>query len=280
MRLSLTFTFFVRSDWRANLKGNKILPVSVSLFPVSLLWFFPVFLFISTVFRGQLQAQAASSGISFEKRVYNFGEIMEKDGKVSHTFIFKNTGGGPVVIEKIRSGCSCISAGYSDEPVLPGQKGQIAITYNPRYRPGFFSKEITVYTGPPHQVNRVWVKGTVTPYAHPVEEDYPYDFGQGLHFNLKVLAFGKVAPGERKEIRLRYANDADQTMILDFMIEGNGKDIGFTAPGELSPKERGEMIVSYTCPNNVKGEVLIMIYPVVNGKKILQPLHAKVTGAD
>ncbi|MDD4193044.1 MAG: DUF1573 domain-containing protein [Mangrovibacterium sp.] len=241
---------------------------------------FVFFLLNACILSCPLDAQIRRGSILFEEKVHDFGEIMEKDGKVSHTFIFKNTGGGPVVIEKIRSGCSCISAGYSDEPVLPGQKGQITITYNPRYRPGFFSKEITVYTGPPHQVNRIWVKGTVTPYAHPVEEDYPYDFGHGLHLNLKVLAFGKASPGERKEIRLRYANDADQPMILDFMIGGNGKDIGFTAPGELSPKERGEMIVSYTCPNNVKGEVLIMIYPVVNGKKLLQPLHAKVTGAD
>ena len=240
-----------------------------------------IFFLISTwVFLHPLHAQIRRESILFEEKVYDFGEFMEKDGKVSHTFIFKNTGGEPVVIEKIMSGCGCISYSYSNEPVPPGQKGRITITYNPFYRPGFFSKEITVYSNPHHHVNRIWVKGTVIPYDHPVEEDYPYDFGRGLHFNLKVLAFGKVEPGQSKQVRLRYANDTDRPMTLNFSVEGNDKNIRFTAPGVLSPKERGEIFINYTCSKKFSGEILVRIYPVINGKKLVQPLQAKVTGVD
>ncbi len=280
MRFFLTFACFIRSVCRANQKKSEFLPVSVFRCPVSLLWFGSAFLFTATILKSQLYAQTAVSGLSFEERVFDFGEIMEEKGKVSHPFIFKNTGQEPVVIGKIMSGCGCISYSCSNEPVPPGQKGRITITYNPFYRPGFFSKEITVYSNPHHRVNRIWVKGTVIPYDHPVEEDYPYDFGQGLHFNLKVLAFGKVEPGQSKQVRLRYANDTDRPLTLNFSVEGSDKNIHFTNPGVLSPKERGEMIINYTCSKKISGEILVRIYPVINGKKLVQPLQAKVTGMD
>lgn len=35
---------------------------------------------------------------SAEQRSFDFGEIYEKDGKVSHKFIFRNTGDEPLII--------------------------------------------------------------------------------------------------------------------------------------------------------------------------------------
>ena len=35
-----------------------------------------------------LEAQNLSTDITFEERVHNFGTILEKNGKVSHTFVF------------------------------------------------------------------------------------------------------------------------------------------------------------------------------------------------
>lgn len=227
-----------------------------------------------------LYPQAVPSMLSFEERVFDFGEIPEENGEVSHTFFFKNTGKMPVIVDEVFSGCGCTRHEYSKEPVLPGQNGKLIITYQPRYRPGFFSKEIVVLSNNQKSINRLWIKGTVIPCGHPVEEDYPYSFGNGLYFNLKVLPFGKVAEGKEKQIKLRYANDTDNPMILSFMVEGNQQQIRFTNPGNLLPKERGEMLFSYSLPKGVRGEISIAIYPVVNGKKSEQPLQVRITGID
>jgi len=38
------------------------------------------------------KAQELSQSLVFEERVFNFGTIREKEGKVSHTFYFRNNG--------------------------------------------------------------------------------------------------------------------------------------------------------------------------------------------
>ena len=241
---------------------------------------FTFLLFIVVAFCTQLCSQTLSKSILFEEKAYDFGEILESKGKVSHTFVFWNHGTTPVVIDNIATGCGCTSFNYTKDPVMPGKMGKIIITYNPLYRPGYFSKEIIMFSNNNANMNRFWIKGTVIPFIHPVEEDYPYDFGAGLHLNLKVLSFGNITNNGTKQINLRYANDTNKSMTLDFIVENNDKNIKFSNPGKLDPLERGQMVVSYTMTNYIKGENVVNIYPVVNGNKSSQPLQAKITGTD
>lgn len=226
----------------------------------------------------RLSAQSVAETLSFREKTYDFGQIFEKNGKVSHTFVFKNISPVPVLIDEIGSGCGCTTHDYPKEPVLPGRTGKIAIIYNPAYRPGFFSKEIVVYSNSRKNVNRLWVKGTVIPTDHPVEEDYPYHFGNRLYFNLKVLSFGRIKPGQSKQLKLRYANASGQPMALSFIVDGKNKNLVFTNPGKLSPGERGETEFVYRCPKAIVArEIIINIYPVINGKKSLQQVHARIS---
>ena len=229
----------------------------------------------------RLSAQSAAETLSFREKTYDFGKILEKDGKVSHTFIFENTGTVPVLIDEIASGCGCTTHDYPKEPVLPGQTGKVTIIYNPLYRSGFFSKEVVVYSNNHKNINRLWVKGIVTPFNHPVEEDYPYHFGSRLYFNLKVLSFGRIESGKSKQVKLRYANDSDQSMILSFIVDGKNKNLFFTNPGKLSPGERGAM--EFTCSGSklpLDHEIIINIYPVINGEKLQKSLQAKISIGD
>jgi len=227
-----------------------------------------------------LNAQKADETLAFRERTYDFGKIMEKDGKVSHTFIFKNNGTVPVLIDEVFSGCGCTAHEYLRKPVQPGSSGRITITYNPNYRPGFFSREIVVYSNNRKNVSRIWVKGHVIPFTHPVEEDYPYHFGDGLYFSLKVLAFGALAPGQSRQIKLRYANDTDHPMTLHFELEDATQQIAFTNPGKLVPGQRGELVFSCSGLTGMRGSRSTAIYPVINGKRALQFLEARMSGND
>ena len=84
--------------------------------------------------------------IKFTEKDYNFGVIAEKGGPVSHSFEFTNTGTAPLVIISATASCGCTRPSYPTEPIAPGKKGVIKVTYLPDGRPGEFDKVIKVRT--------------------------------------------------------------------------------------------------------------------------------------
>jgi hypothetical protein len=240
------------------------------------------FLFITLILffaAGALHAQTPSANIRFEERVYNFGTIKEKNGRVSHSFVFENKGKTPVIIDDIHSACGCIGKVVSNDPVKPGAKGKVTITFDPGYKSGFFSKEIVVLSNNLQQFNRIWVEGVIEPMEHPVEENYPYNFGNGLYLRLKVMAFGYLAPGETKQMELHYANSTDKEMTLGFVADGKKDGLRLVSPGKIAPKAKGVIKVSYTMPATAGAETLLRIHPYVNNTKLKETLDIRVLNA-
>ena len=101
--------------------------------------------------------------ITFEKTEHDFGSIHEEDGRVSVVFEFKNEGMSPLVLSNVRASCGCTTPTWTKEPVEPGQKGSITVTYNPNGRPGNFSKTVTITSNATEATKRVYIKGTVIP---------------------------------------------------------------------------------------------------------------------
>jgi len=222
-------------------------------------------------------AQEPSKVFVSNERIHDFGKIFEENGKVSYTFNFYNKGDKPIVINDVSAWCGCTTSSYTKKPVLPGKKAIVTVTYNPYNRPGSFSKEVVVLTESGKSYSRLWIKGYVVPYLHPVEEDYPYEFGDGLYLGLKILAFGSLRKGELKTVELRYANDTDQSMTLEFKMEPYDPYIKFLGLKKLKPKERSKISFSYTTPNNYPFDRLIKIYPIVNGRCLKTPILVTFT---
>ena len=91
---------------------------------------------------------AAGKGpeMTFSEKSFDFGTIKEADGPVTHTFEFTNTGDEPLVIVNVNASCGCTRPEHSKEPIMPGKKGKIKVTFNPAGRPGEFNKEVKVRT--------------------------------------------------------------------------------------------------------------------------------------
>lgn len=81
--------------------------------------------------------------ISFEKDVHDFGKIITGE-RVSYGFHFTNTGGSPLLITGIRSGCGCTVGDYPKDPIMPGYDGKIDIIFNSAGRRGFQSESVRV----------------------------------------------------------------------------------------------------------------------------------------
>ena len=111
-----------------------------------------------------LNIVAAEKGavMTFAEKTHDFGAIKEADGPVTHVFEFTNTGSEPLVIINVNASCGCTRPEYPKEPVMPGKKGKIKVTFNPAGRPGEFSKEVKIRTnGSKRPVLRI--TGTVIP---------------------------------------------------------------------------------------------------------------------
>ena len=91
-------------------------------------------------------SQSAKANIKFTDTEHDFGTIEEKLGPVSYEFIFSNDGSLPLVLSKVQPSCGCTSPEWTREPIMPGKLGSINVRFNPKGRPGPFTKTITVFS--------------------------------------------------------------------------------------------------------------------------------------
>lgn len=105
----------------------------------------------------------SKADLKFDKTTHNFGTFSEKDPIVSCVFTFTNVGDAPLVIHQAIASCGCTVPEYTQEPVMPGKKGTIKITYNGTGKyPGHFKKSITIRTNAKTEMMRIYVEGNMT----------------------------------------------------------------------------------------------------------------------
>lgn len=110
-----------------------------------------------------LKAGDPKPKINFSEYRYDFGNVKEKGGPVSHEFTFTNNGDGNLIIIDATATCGCTKPEYPKQPIAPGKKGKIKVTYNPLGRPGPIDRTVTVKcNGSPKKV-RLKIVGTVIP---------------------------------------------------------------------------------------------------------------------
>ena len=105
---------------------------------------------------------SAQAEIKFEKLTHDFGTFSESAPVVTCTFNYTNTGDKPLVINQAVASCGCTVPEYTKEPVQPGQKGSIKVTYNGTGKfPGHFKKSITIRTNGKVEMTRLYIEGTM-----------------------------------------------------------------------------------------------------------------------
>ena len=207
-----------------------------------------------------------------DQKIFDFGTIQEKNGPVTHTFLLTNTSTKSIVISDVKAWCSCTSATFTKTPVAPGRQARVVATFNPSYRPGKFSKELVVLLNGGESYVRLWVKGTVVPMQHPVTEDHPYHYGEGLYMSHRVLPFRALKAGEQQTFQLRIANDTDRPMNIEFRRQPDNRLLQMPRQLTLKPRERRTVDVSYKAWREYSYRRRIDVVPVVNGKS-LSPLR-------
>ncbi|WP_459188931.1 DUF1573 domain-containing protein [Parabacteroides sp. APC149_11_2_Y6] len=105
-----------------------------------------IFIFMAILLATGMATAQQKAIISVDNTSHDFGVIKEADGKVSHTFKITNTGDAPLVLTRVIASCGCTTPEWTKEPIAPGKTGEVKITYDPKDRPGPFTKSISVYS--------------------------------------------------------------------------------------------------------------------------------------
>lgn len=190
----------------------------------------------------------SQKNLVFEPSTWDFGTIAEADGRVSHTFTGENRGDKPLVILDVVTTCGCTAPQFSRQPILPGDKTEITVTYDPTNRPGVFSKELAVYSSDRRKIATLTVRGQVTPRPKSLEELYPVDAGGGLRLTTTLNAFAYLQAGIAKQGTIGCVNDSRRTIRLELRPTVSSGVLRLEYPRELAPGERGSINVSYLNP--------------------------------
>ena len=155
---------------------------------------------------------AQDDKISFNETEHDFGTIGEKNGSVTCDFVLTNNSAVPILITNATAACGCTRPVWTKEPIEPGKKGTIYVSYNPLGRVAPFNKPITVYINTLSNPIYLKIKGTVVAgelVKKKPEEIYPVALGSYL-LKTKDVDFGQVDLNKAKTIRLEVFNNSDQ----------------------------------------------------------------------
>ncbi|MBI6115751.1 DUF1573 domain-containing protein [Salegentibacter maritimus] len=107
---------------------------------------------------GTVMAQEKAK-IEFKTETIEYGEI-EKGSDGVRVFEFTNTGNAPLVIANVTSSCGCTIPKKPEEPIKPGETGEIQVKYNTNLV-GPIRKTITVYSNAEESTKSLKIKGRV-----------------------------------------------------------------------------------------------------------------------
>jgi hypothetical protein len=102
--------------------------------------------------------------LTFTEIFHDFKQI-KQDQVVSYIFKFKNTGDQPLVINDVKIPCGCTTPEFPKNPVMPGQEGEVKVTFNPVGQPrGEFRKTLIVHSnaGVAGKEPMLLIKGEIT----------------------------------------------------------------------------------------------------------------------
>ena len=101
--------------------------------------------------------------IEFKSETIDYGEIKKGSDGV-RVFEFTNTGNVPLVIANVTSSCGCTIPKKPEDPIQPGETGEIQVKYNTKLV-GPIRKTVTVYSNADESTKSLKIKGRV------IEED-------------------------------------------------------------------------------------------------------------
>lgn len=204
--------------------------------------------------------------IKFDQESFDFGDIQEKDGKVSCVFKYQNTGKTPLVINNVQASCGCTTPNWTRKPVKGGDYGEIKVTYDPTNRPGTFNKTITVNSNSEKTTTILRISGRVLQRPKTIEDDYPVVM-DSLRLENNHIPFTKIKPNETKTAELKVVNTSSVSVTPTFInVPGHVKIE--SRPATIAPGQKAVIVATYDAAlKNDWGYVSDRVYVIFGSER-------------
>ncbi|MDP3445433.1 MAG: DUF1573 domain-containing protein [Ignavibacteria bacterium] len=197
------------------------------------------FLFSVSAVKGQ---NSVNGIIEFNKMIHDFGDISLNSGNHSYTFIFKNIGKQPIIINTVISSCGCTTPVWTKNPVLPGENGKIDVTFLNDQGPYPFDKSLTVYVSGLNRPVILRIKGVVHEKPKSLSQLFPVKIGK-LAFKKNHIEIGIISQGELKNDVIEVANTSGTPVEIGFYDLTAGLSIR-AVPPVINPGKKGELHIT------------------------------------
>lgn len=185
-----------------------------------------------------------SKPLQFREEAFDFGAVKEDGGPVIHEFVFTNASSRPVKILSVQASCGCTTPGWSTDPVAPGKTGYVQASFNPKGRPGYFDKTLTVTTDLDANPILLRIKGTVSTANVGSHADFQVVNGS---WKLKNGSFnlGKVHLKDEYTVRdFPFINSGQKAVSVIKVISPSYIKVD-VQPASVKPGDRGNIKISY-----------------------------------
>ena len=228
------------------------------------------FLQVGTLFFIVLFTLSASAQqnavISFNETNHDYGTFKESDGIQTATFVFKNDGDVPLILNNVRASCGCTTPEWTREPVPPGKSGEIQVSYNPRNRPCSFTKSVTVQSNAKNATVVLQITGKVEEREKTIAELYPRTIGT-LRAKTNHISFAKLNQGESSKQEIELVNDTDKPVTVGYQNVPEHLAVEIT-PETIPAHGKATLAVTYSATEaNRYGFVSHRIYLSLDGSK-------------
>jgi len=112
-------------------------------------------------FVGYAQEERTEGALmTFENKDHEFGSIFQ-GVKTENTFVFKNTGTKPLIISGAQGSCGCTVPRWPKEPIMPGEQGEVYVSFNSEGKYGTQDKTVTINSNATNSPIVLHMKGNV-----------------------------------------------------------------------------------------------------------------------
>lgn len=202
--------------------------------------------------------------ISFDRTVFDFGDILLSDGPVRCSFIAKNISSKPIVIYNVISSCGCTEVKWSREPILPGKTGKISATYSNDEGAYPFDKTLTVYVSDIKKPIILRLRGVSHNKKLSLNQMYGTAFGD-LAFKDADIKCGNLEQGQEKSSEVTIANLGGNPIKISFENITTGLKLTVN-PNPIPAKSTAKMTYTITSSREKWGRNYYYATPLVDGK--------------
>lgn len=205
------------------------------------------------------------NGIFIDKKTHDFGDVLLETGPLTCTFTIQNKGDKPTVIYNVVTSCGCTDVKWTREPIRPGGKGTISVTYSNDEGAYPFDKNLTVYVSGTKKPVILKIRGIAHEKKKTLDELYPTRFGP-LGMKETYIKCGNLEQeGMRSDIA-KVANLSGQPIKVEFIDVTPNLSIKIS-PNPIPARSIAEMEFTVYASRDKWGKNDYFATPLINGQR-------------